>query len=768
MKIALLSPAPVPFIFGGMERFLAGLANALGSKHPTDLITLPCDERTPSGIAKGYYDFYNLDLQQYDLVISTKAPAFMAQHPMHVLYLAHRMRVFYDRYEARDSEHAHMRQMIHWLDQWALSPERIPFAYTIGKTVSQRLLKWGGTPSTPIHLPTTLPIVPSRPGEYFFAAGRLHPWKRFDLIIKAYLASGVEMPLKIAGSGPQEDLLKILAGGDSRIEFLGHVEERVLSELYAGAFSTIFPPIQEDLGLVTFESFQCGKPVLTVQDSGEPSHIVEDGKTGYIVDPTPEAMGAKIRWMADHRSKIEEMAPACLNTVKNVSWDRIVDTLLDAAEKTKQWQTGKLFHIGLDTPLPRELDRIRLLVTDNQMIDPPVGGGRIRIWELYRHLPSEFVTTYVGTHDHPGPAYRDQWMAPNFREIVMPLTSVHFKMHEVWRRLTGGDATIDVTMPMLTRYSPRYMRLIQEYLTGADAVICSHPWMSPWLPDLGSRPLLYDSHNCEAEVKAPLLRRTVAGKYLASKVEKVERALVNRCQHIMACSPNDAQSYENHYGVAADKISLIPNGVDCERFRPVMMEAKEAIKQDLELSTSPLGVFVGSAYPPNIAAVEFLVHTFAPAVPEMTVAIVGGVGPAWQEAAKDAALPENIRILGIVDDSTLDRLYQAAEFGLNPMMHGSGTNIKMLDYMACGLTVITTPTGARGIGGEDDRHWCLRELDDFIPTAQELLKTPDRSASLGEEARRWVEMHFDWRVVAQTLAEQLHRLLPNKPRPGVK
>ena len=38
---------------------------------------------------------------------------------------------------------------------------------------------------------------------------------------------------------------------------------------------------------------------------------------------------------------------------------------------------------------------------------PPVGGGRIRIWELYRHLPDDFTTLYIGAHDHPGPQFRD-------------------------------------------------------------------------------------------------------------------------------------------------------------------------------------------------------------------------------------------------------------------------------------------------------------------------------------------------------------------------
>ncbi len=55
--------------------------------------------------------------------------------------------------------------------------------------------------------------------------------------------------------------MRELAGGDPRIEFLGLVSEERLRDLYARALVTIFPPINEDLGLITLESFAAAKPV---------------------------------------------------------------------------------------------------------------------------------------------------------------------------------------------------------------------------------------------------------------------------------------------------------------------------------------------------------------------------------------------------------------------------------------------------------------------------------------------------------------------------
>ncbi|HPK02388.1 MAG TPA: glycosyltransferase family 4 protein [Candidatus Sumerlaeota bacterium] len=751
MKLALISSSPVPRVYGGMDRLLEGLTEALRQRHPTDLITYPVDERTADGVLRGYYDFYTMDLSAYDAVISYKAPAYMVRHPVQVLYLSHRLRVFYDLYEQRDAHHAKMRRLVQWMDNWAMSPERIPHIFCVGKTVTRRLRRWGGIASTPIHHPTTFVPDPPREGEHFLAVGRLHPWKRFDLIIQAMRASRCDVPLLIVGSGPDEGRLRELAAGDSRIRFLGHVDENRLRELYARSIGHIFPPINEDLGMITFESFLAGKPVLTTTDSGEPAEIVEHGKTGFVVEPNPAAMAERLDWMATHFSELEEMGRHCIERVRDVTWERLVDRLLDAVEKTRQARAGSqvAIHTDRESPRPRD-EKIHLLVTDNQIIDPPQGGGRVRIWQLYRHLPADFVTTYLGTHDHPGPVFRDQWLAPNFREIIMPLTIRHFKMHEVWRRLTRGDATVDVTIPLLLgRHSPRYQRLLHEHLQRADLLIVSHPWMTPWLPSDGP-PLIYDSHNCEPAVKEPLLKRTLAGRYLARRVEQVEREAVTRARLVLACSHADAEQFERRYGAPPEKLLHIPNGVDCDAIAPVEATRRHILRRRLGIPDRPFAIFVGSHYGPNMDAAEFLIRQLAPQLTELTVGIIGGVGPAWREQHGDE-LPANVRLFGFVDAEQLVQLYQCADLGLNPMQQGSGTNIKMLDYMAAGLPIVTTETGARGLAGENGVHWCNATVFEFPQAVRELLAAPARAAEMGRAARRLAEEVYDWARISLRL-----------------
>jgi hypothetical protein len=102
------------------------------------------DESTFESVIDSYARCYALDLRQYDLVISTKAPTFMVSHPNHVSYLVHTVRVFYDMFEAEygrgsAAQHA-QRRIVHALDRFGLRPGRVRRHFSIGATPFRRLL----------------------------------------------------------------------------------------------------------------------------------------------------------------------------------------------------------------------------------------------------------------------------------------------------------------------------------------------------------------------------------------------------------------------------------------------------------------------------------------------------------------------------------------------------------------------------------------------------------------------------------------------------
>lgn len=99
-KVAVLATASPSGEAGGAERFYEGLCGALREKGvDASVVPVVADESNFESILRSYLRFYELDLSQYDGVISTKAPGYVVRHPNHICYLQHTMRVFYDMFD---------------------------------------------------------------------------------------------------------------------------------------------------------------------------------------------------------------------------------------------------------------------------------------------------------------------------------------------------------------------------------------------------------------------------------------------------------------------------------------------------------------------------------------------------------------------------------------------------------------------------------------------------------------------------------------------
>ena len=100
MKIAIVGPSPVPYVYGGAEGLLWKLTESINNYtvHQAELIKLPIKELSFWDLIDSYYQFYKLDLSHFDMVISTKYPTWMVKHKNHVVYLQHHLRGLFDTY----------------------------------------------------------------------------------------------------------------------------------------------------------------------------------------------------------------------------------------------------------------------------------------------------------------------------------------------------------------------------------------------------------------------------------------------------------------------------------------------------------------------------------------------------------------------------------------------------------------------------------------------------------------------------------------------
>ncbi len=128
--------------------------------------------------------------------------------------------------------------------------------------------------------------------SYYLAAGRLMHYKKFALLVEAFLELGLN--LWIVGVGPEFPNLQRLAGGAKNIRFFRFVSDSDLHALYSGAKALLFPQV-EDFGLVAAEAQACGTPVIAYAAGGA-LEIVDEGRTGiFFHEQTVASLTAAVR-----------------------------------------------------------------------------------------------------------------------------------------------------------------------------------------------------------------------------------------------------------------------------------------------------------------------------------------------------------------------------------------------------------------------------------------------------------------------------------------
>ena len=140
------------------------------------------------------------------------------------------------------------------------------------------------------------------------------------------MLADVQIPRKIAGTGPHEQELRALAHNDSRIEFVGFVSDIQLEELYSHAYAVPFIPEQEDYGLITIEAMQSSKPVITCVDSGGSTEFVT-ATTGYLCEPTIESLAAAFREAADNPAEARKRGLQAKKNVEKITREKSVQQI---------------------------------------------------------------------------------------------------------------------------------------------------------------------------------------------------------------------------------------------------------------------------------------------------------------------------------------------------------------------------------------------------------------------------------------------------------
>lgn len=785
MKIAIVAPSPVPFLIGGAEKFWWGLQHHLNqlTPHVVELIKIPCRDSDFWGLMDGYEQCSRLDLSHFDMVITSKYPAWMVSHHNHHCYMQHTCRGVYDLYRGETGPEAlpdhpafdrlrrlllegpddrgllepifaelwHLRSrghikagkltldtplvraIVHRLDRIGLAPAAIQRYSAISRNVANRAgYLPPGVPVTINHHPTDLSGLHSSAYRTIFTASRLAELKRIDLLIQAFRQVDTDIEFRIAGTGSEEQRLKELAAGDSRISFLGFQPDARLVEEYAQALFVPFVPYDEDYGLITVEAMQSAKAVLTSHDTGGVHELVVHGENGLSVEPDPAALAEGMRRLLADRQATIVMGLAAQDQAAAINWRTTVSLLM-----------------GEETLLPASVRRRKLVVVSTSPVWPPQGGGQYRTWHISRELARDADVCVVAL----GQA-RDTLAVTDIisglKEIRVPRTAAqHARAVELLARL--GVSADDIANIEDWRENPAFVEHLQRELADADIVLVVNPYLYGAVRELGFQgELWYDAHDVAIDLKTSMLPPGNESGTLLKRVAAIERDCIGAARRLFTCSENDADRLAELYDRNRDDFRVLPNGADATAAKPVTAQQRRLAKEQLGLGEGPVLLFMASWHGPNVDALPLLARC-AELLTSGCILLTGSLceHPAVQ------ALPGTIRRLGVLDEAGKEKALKSADLALNLVTTGSGTNLKMLEYAAWGLPIITTPFGNRGLGFVADEHVIVTEPEELPRRAADLAANLPALQPMAQRARAIVRLCYDWPGLVAPLRELL-------------
>jgi len=223
-------------------------------------------------------------------------------------------------------------------------------------------------------------------------------------------------------------------------------------------------------------------------------------------------------------------------------------------------------------------------------------------------------------------------------------------------------------------------------------------------------------------------------------------------------------SEKDRLAVGRPHAVTIPNGVDVRRFRPGGRKPDPARV-----------LFIGSfAHLPNVLAIDWFLREVWPHLHPLapTLHVIAGNRPEYYlERYKHRAQPNlqqpRIEVESFVPD--VRPAYERAAVVIAPLLASAGTNIKVMEALAMGKAVVSTPAGVNGLHelrpGTD--VVVVTDPVDMAAVIAALIADPAVREEIGREARRTAERVYDWSAITAVQSSVYNSLLSGRqPTPA--
>jgi polysaccharide biosynthesis protein PslH len=374
---------------------------------------------------------------------------------------------------------------------------------------------------------------------------------------------------------------------------------------------------------------------------------------------------------------------------------------------------------------------------------PPFGGSELRTFNLLKALQSfaevHFVLLKSIAHRHMSvdTELKDSFNLASFTCVEFPDSSGSGLLGRIFKQ----------------SHILSELKKINEAIA-PDIACLDYAYLAHYRTAFPDSKIIVGSHNVQSELDRQIteLPGSLSAKLYATLVWRAsqyhEKILFPKGDAIIAVSPEDLDYYQSY--IASDKLWMIPNFIDLSQYSPGQ-KPDDQQRQRV--------IFSGSMEAfQNQQAGEYLLQKIWPiitaALPDCDLFIVGKNPPQhWQSLASD-----HIHITGKVP-SVIDFI-RSADVAVVPLLHGSGTRLKILEAMACHIPVVSTSLGAQGLEGQSGQDIFIKDdPQGFADSVIQLLKSPDDKKRLAQNGYQLVKQKYSLEANQSKINQLCHDLV---------
>jgi polysaccharide biosynthesis protein PslH len=227
--------------------------------------------------------------------------------------------------------------------------------------------------------------------------------------------------------------------------------------------------------------------------------------------------------------------------------------------------------------------------------------------------------------------------------------------------------------------------------------------------------------------------------------------------HVVTVSERDRELFIKNYHFPRSKTSVIPSGSDLTDFDS-RLTSNTQDKRELGIGRDKIAIFFHGGYPhpANKEAFDIINSYIAPKFEDdgrVLFVLAGTKVPTYSHS--------NVRSIGFIQD--LPNALANVDIAIVPVLRGGGTRLKVFDYMAARLPIVTTEKGVEGTEIVSGEQAIIVDSvgDEFVEAIKLLVDNEEERRRLGSNARSLVEQRYSWDEIGDSLHAVYEQLLLN-------